>query len=321
MRKLFLTFDVEDFISEESILSLQRILEMLKEHELEGLFFITGQMAEKLFDFPETVNLLNDHQIGFHTSSHSVHPVLFEFTDVENYEKAYEISLLRESAHINPLTGAIEGKGGLYALRALFPQKKIVAFRAPGFCWTPPHLDALKTLGITHDFSTNLSSSTCNYNGMNFYPRQTLYIFQSLTNYKFLSNLLIREVSTFLLHPNEIVKHSWDAIYRKSNPKTLVQPPSKSSAEITFLLRKLDLLFRRISDFQKIRLLEVTPRLEIAGKTIEPTLLDVERYYKSSMSWAKYSFGYQPIFLHKHFIRFFGIEQVRERTTIPNIPK
>lgn len=269
-------------------------------------------MAEKLFDFPDTVALLNDHQIGFHTSSHSVHPILFEFTDVENYEEAYRISLLRESAHINPLTGAIEGKGGLYALKALFLQKRIVAFRAPGFCWTPPHMEALKTLGITHDFSTNLADSTCNYNGINFYPRQTLYIFQAITNYKFLLNLLMRDVSTFLLHPNEMVKHSWDSIYKKSNPITLLQPPSKSLAETAFLFRQFEILLKRISTLQKIHVLEVTPCLEAAVKTIKPTLGDIETHYKSSMSWARGFFGYHPIFLHQHFVRFFGNESIEE---------
>ncbi len=127
-------------------------------------------MAEKLSNFPATVELLNEHQIGYHSSGHSIHPTLFEFTDVESYEEAYQTSLIRETAHINPLTGEIEGSGGIHASKALFPKKQIVAFRAPGYCWTPPHLDAMKTLGITYDFSTNISVDPISYQGITFYP-------------------------------------------------------------------------------------------------------------------------------------------------------
>ena len=114
-------------------------------------------MAEKLSSFPDTVELLCEHQIGYHSSSHSIHPTLFEFTDVESYEEAYQTSIIRETAHINPVTGEVEGSGGIQALRRLFPKKQIDSFRAPGYCWTPPHLDAMKTLGIKYDFSTNIS--------------------------------------------------------------------------------------------------------------------------------------------------------------------
>src|ERR1700690_4116449 len=107
MSELFLTFDTEDFISENSVSSLHFILELMKKHELRGLFFITGHMAEHLFNFPDSVALLNEHQIGFHSSSHSVRPRIFEFTDVRSYQEAYQVSLLRETSHVNPLTGAV----------------------------------------------------------------------------------------------------------------------------------------------------------------------------------------------------------------------
>ena len=133
-----MTFDTEDFTSEKSVPALNRILELVEKHRLTGLFFTTGLMAEKLSDYPDTIAMLNEHQIGFHTSSHSVHPTAFEFTDIEDYKEPYRASLLRETSHINPVTGAIEGTGGIHVLKALFPQKRIVVFRAPGFCWTSP---------------------------------------------------------------------------------------------------------------------------------------------------------------------------------------
>lgn len=84
-------------------------------------------MAEKLENFPNIVQLLNEHEIGYHSSSHSVRPTIFEFTDIQDYEKAYQISLERETSHINPLTGKIEGKGGIHSVKNLFPKKQIIA--------------------------------------------------------------------------------------------------------------------------------------------------------------------------------------------------
>ena len=104
LRELFLTFDIEDFISDNSIWILQRILEDLNRYNLRSLFFVTGHMAEKLQNFPTIVDSFDDHLIGYHSSSHSVHPTIFEFTDVAGYRMAYEISLQRETAHIDPLS-------------------------------------------------------------------------------------------------------------------------------------------------------------------------------------------------------------------------
>jgi peptidoglycan/xylan/chitin deacetylase (PgdA/CDA1 family) len=65
MRELFLTFDVEDFISENSTQALKFMIEKLDAYGLRGLFFITGHMAEKLRAHPEIVKLLGNHQIGY----------------------------------------------------------------------------------------------------------------------------------------------------------------------------------------------------------------------------------------------------------------
>ena len=308
MHKLFLTFDTEDFISKNSVPALNKTVELLNKYELKGLFFITGHMAEKLCSFPETIDLLSMHQIGFHTSSHSVHPTVFEFTDVESYEEAYRTSLQRETAHINPLSGAVEGKGGIYALRALFPQKQINSFRAPGFCWTPPHLDALKTLGISYDFSAALSVDICSYNGINFYPRPTPYIYHARTNYKFVLDLLIHNVSVFMLHPSDMVnQQGWDLIYHKSNPITLIEPTLQSPKEISILFHEFEMFLRRLSSLKKLGVLEVTPPLKSSKRTINPTLPQVERCYAYSMDWAVSWFKYQPQFLHNHFEKFFRI--------------
>jgi peptidoglycan/xylan/chitin deacetylase (PgdA/CDA1 family) len=309
-RKLFLTFDVEDFIGKNAVLALQRVLESLKKYHLNALFFITGHMAEKLRDFPQVFEMLSEHQIGYHSSSHSVHPTIIEFTDVEDYEKAYEISLNRETSYINPLTGVIERNGGINALRDLFPDKQIVAFRAPGNSWSPPHLEALKTLGITYDFSANLSRSAVNFKGITFYPYQIIGQLEGkLSDYRILFLSLRHEVIVINMHPSLLFYQSeWDAIYHKSNPQKLIEPSMRSQAEIEMLINKFDAFLKEISCLQKIGLLEVTPQLKKAERTAVVSRGKVEKCYRESIKWALKQ-EYTPKFIYSHFFRFFELKE------------
>jgi len=128
-----LTFDVEDFINERSFEGLRIILELLGKYSTRGLFFITGYAAEKLASYPAIKHSLEAHEIGFHSSAHSVHPTIFEYCDVERYGDAYNTSLKRETSHIDPLSGEMEGNGGILALRNLFSKTNVQAYRAPGY--------------------------------------------------------------------------------------------------------------------------------------------------------------------------------------------
>jgi hypothetical protein len=271
-------------------------------------------MAEKLSNFPKTVDLLNEHQIGYHSSSHSVHPTIFEFTDVKNYWEAYEASLIRETSHINPLTGAIEGVGGIYALQALFPEKKIDSFRAPGYCWTPPHIEALKTLGIIYDFSTNIRNEPISYRGITFYPFTILTTNWNgrISEHLHLQRLTRkREVSVLTIHPSTMVNRlEWDLIYYakfnncKANPPNLVRLPSRTPSEVKSIFQKFDLLLKHLGTLQKLHLLKVVSKPIPNSKILFPTINDMEKSYKLSINWAE-GYGYHPKFLHSHFTQFF----------------
>jgi peptidoglycan/xylan/chitin deacetylase (PgdA/CDA1 family) len=316
MRSLFLTFDVEDFINKNSIPALHKILELLKKHELHALFFVTGHMAEKLAFVPQTTDLLNEHQIGYHTSSHSVHPTAFEFTDVKSYEKAYQNSFIRETTHINPLTGAIEGAGGITALQSLFPKKRIVSFRAPGFCWIPPHLEALKAFGISYDFSTNISANPISYRDVTFYPYPLFHDDWRGGFHRHVSLqkcLMLRKVSVLNIHPSKLVnKLDWDLIYYSKsnnvelNPEKLVQLPPRNPLEVSYVFNRFEQLLKHLKNLQWSHFLAVTPPLKRAKSNLHPTITDVEKYYQFSIIWAK-GFGYNPRFLYDHFTKFFGI--------------
>lgn len=303
MPELFLTFDIEDFINEISMRILFRIVKDLERHRLRALFFITGQMAEKLIGFPTIVNLLHEQEIGYHSSGHSVHPAVFKFTDVNSYEKAYKVSIQRETSHVDPFTGKMKGRGGIYALEDLFPQKRISSFRAPGLCWIPPHLEALRSLGIKYDFSAKFSKAV-EYKDIVFYPYPT-----RLAKSSILASILKRQTIVIMMHPHLWgTQRSWDSIYFESNPVNLVTQLTRKSEDIQESLFYYDLFLKRIKDMDRSNLLEITADLKSGYKTLVPNNTDFKRCYQRAMDWPVKYFKYQPCFLRKHFLKFFELD-------------
>jgi peptidoglycan/xylan/chitin deacetylase (PgdA/CDA1 family) len=309
LRKFMFTFDVEDFINQNAIFALQKILEMLHNYELKAIFFITGHMAEKLSNYSKIIEALKNHEIGYHSSSHSVHPTIPEYTDIRSYEKAYKIAVERETSHINPLTGEIQGEGGIYALQDIFHPKEIQAFRAPGMCWTPPLLEALNSLGIKYDFSSNLTlSEPVSYKGITFFPFTTTQQWNGTTyDYQCLLNsILMHKVTIFDLHPTLLVNQvEWDSIYYKGNPKTLSTVPKRLQKEAELLFNKFELLMKRIKILQKTKIIDANPTFNISNKNLNITKQKVDNCYEKSMQWAIERFNYHPKFIKKHFHKFF----------------
>jgi peptidoglycan/xylan/chitin deacetylase (PgdA/CDA1 family) len=316
--QLFLTFDCEDFINAESTYALSRILELLDKYNLEAIFFITGHMCERLEHYPRILDFIEKHEIGYHSSAHSVHPTIFEYTDVENYDEARRISLERETSRINPLTGAIEGEGGLLALRDLFPGKRIVAFRAPGYSWSPPNLDALGELGIRFDFSTNLSTVPFCYRNITFYPYPTLGDgvlssscsplgrLSAFDAVKLLEKSFTMGPRVLVVHPHNFVEvEDWDRSFFVGNPARLRVAKKKSCYATNIAFRSFEVFLRRTSYLAKVGVLKATPVLQRGIIKTHFSRKQVLRSYQRSCSWPKKYFGYTPKFLQKHFFDYF----------------
>jgi peptidoglycan/xylan/chitin deacetylase (PgdA/CDA1 family) len=309
IREVFLTFDVEDFISDNSILALRFILECLEKHRLRAIFFITGQMAEKLQDFPHVLRLLAEHEIGYHSSSHSVHPTIFEFTDVNDYEEAYLVSLKRETAHINLFNGEIEGNGGINTLRSLFPGKEVVSYRSPGCCWSPPHIEALRDLGIKFDFSASLNNRPIYHKGLTFYTYPIIAHWTGeASEYRLLLLSLLKSKSSVLgLHPSLFVNRTeWDSIYHEGNPKHITKPLARTHQQINLLFRRFDSFLKQLQLLQKTGVIMVATALQESDRRPIVSENLVKKCYSISMKWPRQRFHYEPKFLRNHFFRFFG---------------
>jgi len=291
--------------------ALRRILQLLQKYNIRGLFFLSGHMTEKISNFPDILNMLKDHEIGYHSSAHTVRPTIVEYTDVKDYTLAGQISLKRETSHINPLTGKCEGKGGILLLRRVFPKNQVVSFRAPGFSWSPPHLEALKKIGIQFDFSTNLAPTPISYKGITFYSSPTLIDTINPFKYRIVAKSLAQSrLAVMDFHPSYFVNiDHWDSIYFSSNPERLYPVKARKWKETTALLRKFELLLRCFSLSEKSSVITFTPPLEESEETPTFTKERVMKSYLASVNWTENYLGYKPRFQLEHFKEFFELNR------------
>lgn len=311
--QVLLTFDVEglppkeDFFDNYSLMCIHKTLDLLEEKSLRGVFFLTGFGAEQIHKHKDLIQRLSFHEIGYHSSSHSVKPGIIEYTDVFSYEEAVAISLQRETAHLNPETGRIERKGGILALRKTFPNNDIVCFRAPFLAWSPPHLEALKKLGIIFDFSSIISEDPVSFRGIVFYPC-SIPIDSALRTFVYkgpedsfpkpiLSAMLRRKVTVFAMHPQALLVKN---LYANRDEYSIA-----GNARTKFVFSLLKLLLDRICFLRKSNLIEVTSSLSQNWQSLRLENVDVKRIYWGSVQHVMRLFNSNPRFVLSHFMHFF----------------
>jgi hypothetical protein len=323
-RQVFLTFDVEgpkgreDFFPEKSVEALLRVLRLLKRFQLRGLFFITGTVTARVARFPEVTEMLKDHLVGYHSSSHSIKPRIFEYTDIEDYRKAVEKSLERETSSIDPQTGRVIGKGGILQLRRVFHNREIECFRAPFLCWSPPHLESLRKLGFKFDFSTNISDAPTQYRGLTFFPHATpvdtvsekvasIADNQSRLFPKFLlQKILSEKVSVLLIHPSVSIPAASHADYAKSDPNAEVRlTERKSSVKSTVNFVALKMLLSELSLLERSNTIVVTPPPRASDFNLDARRICAEKLYTENALICKRLFDYKPTYMLPHFVKFF----------------
>ncbi len=90
MTEVIFSFDTENFTSNRGADGIYNEAELLREAGVTGCFCVTGLLAEQLKNWKrdDVISALKHHEISLHTYGHSLHPVIDEYTDIENYEEA-----------------------------------------------------------------------------------------------------------------------------------------------------------------------------------------------------------------------------------------
>jgi hypothetical protein len=325
--QVFLTFDVEGPAPHEDVLDqrtqfiLMVILRKLKRNKLRGLLFLPGSVAWAVQNNPELLQALQSHEIGYHSSTHTTRPLIFEFTDIADYNAAIAVSIEKETQlSRSSVAKNVQGKG-LLAFQETFPECKIVSFRAPFMSWSPPHLEALQSLGISYDFSSSVTDRPFYYRDVMFYPpalpldgipNMVGFWGESPSNAKnrgsklnlTLLRILRGSCTVLSLHPARLVFKTRRS-YLKKDSKNI----ERGSLDVATRLCVIELLFRQLNILQRMKLIEVTPSLKIEKETIPE--FNLRLAYNRSVYAARKLFHYNPRFLYSHFEKFFDLSDYK----------
>ena len=131
MTELIFSFDTEDFTSNEAANAIYREAEILREEGIVGCFCLVGMLAEQLinWDRGDVIEALSHHEIANHTYGHSVHPLLNEYTDIEDAGEAIQRVIETEEKSIAAIKRAT-GRSDIFAAVPPGNQKSYAAMYA-----------------------------------------------------------------------------------------------------------------------------------------------------------------------------------------------
>ncbi len=147
--EVLFAFDTEDFTTQRNADAILGLANMLMEEGVTGHFAVVGLVAQQLLAWKrqDVIAALAPHVIGYHTYSHSVHPVLAEMCDVEDVKIAEERATRQEEL-------------GLELIHKAFPDKKILFAVPPGNDVSYPALYYYAEQGIPFYFGGYIHDET-----------------------------------------------------------------------------------------------------------------------------------------------------------------
>ena len=112
MTDVIFSFDTEDFTSNTAADAIYREAEILREEGVRGGFCIVGLLAEQLKNWgrDDVVEALRHHDILSHSYAHSLHPTLNEYTDIADFDAAYDEVMRQESLALDLIRGTTDAK-------------------------------------------------------------------------------------------------------------------------------------------------------------------------------------------------------------------
>jgi len=129
-------FDCEDFVTPESDDALKRLAEILRSNGVRGVFKLVGEKLRSLERRGrwDVIEALKNHEIGFHTNYHSVHPTVAEYLKDMGLEEGMLEFEKREGSGVKDIERVFGVKPSCYG--------------QPGGAWAPQVYPALKKMGI-----------------------------------------------------------------------------------------------------------------------------------------------------------------------------
>ncbi|MCR4805383.1 MAG: hypothetical protein K5981_06975 [Clostridia bacterium] len=134
--KILLWFDVEDFITPESDDAFLKLLQMLDETGVRATIKFCTKKVERLkaLGREDILRYLPSHELAFHSTAHSIHPLPTEYLDRMGFRDGTEEFIRRE-------------KPGFDRLCELVGQHP-VSYGHPGMAWAPQAFAGARAMGV-----------------------------------------------------------------------------------------------------------------------------------------------------------------------------
>ncbi len=277
MTDIIFSFDTEDFTSSRAADGILYEANLFREEGVRGCFQIVGLLAKQLkaWGRDDVIEALSHHEIDTHTYGHTLHPIINEYTDIEDFYKAKKELIRQESLGIDYIKDTF-GIDRVYSACPPGNQKSYVAMY--GYHDMGIHIYA----DTFCDVKEGTGAYYCNmfhvyyYFGIEWFLREAT---DEDIKAK-LDDLATRERAVIYTHPNMAIKSDfWDAVnYHKENLVPFgewIEPedlPAEVTEKILNGMRKL------------IRFIKADPRFRITTykELSEELLSDGERVVKKS---------------------------------------
>ncbi len=216
MTDIIFSFDTEDFTSSRSADGILYEANLFKEEGVVGCFQVVGLLAKQLKEWGRTdvIEALSHHEIGTHTYGHTLHPMINEYTDIEDFYKAQDELIRQESLGIDYIKENI-GVKDIWSACPPGNQKSYVAMYGYHKMGIPIYADTFC------DTAEGTGAFYCNIFHV-YYAFGIEWFLRNATDEQIkekLDELAKREIAVIYTHPNMVIKNDfWDAInYHKEN--------------------------------------------------------------------------------------------------------
>ena len=260
MTEVLFSFDTEDFTSNEAADAIRDLANLLREEGIEGNFCVVGLLAQQLSAWgrDDVKEALSHHEIQFHSYGHTLHPMINEYTDLEDYGAARAEFLRREGE-------------GLALLKEHLDVSEAYAACPPGMSFSYAAFYGYPEMGIPAYIDTVVDSPEgglwfCNGLHMQYMiSLESMFYGRGKSIPQVLDWFRTRERAVIYTHPNRVLfREFWDVLnYDKENLRPFgdwlpcKKEPPRRVARFYSELRKLVRAMKADGDFKFVTVSQV----------------------------------------------------------------
>ncbi len=215
MTDIIFSFDTEDFTSCRAADAILREAQMFSEEGVRGCFCLVGLLADQLVNWgrSDVLEALSHHEINSHTYGHTLHPMINEYTDIEDFDEAVRRVVEEEGKAVEMIKRAT-GADRIYAAVPPGNQKSYAAMYGYHKLGIPVYADTFC------DTPDGEGAYYCNIYHIAYYEAMECFFNGDERDIaRLLDRVAERKRAVIYTHPNAAVSNGWWDIlnYDKEN--------------------------------------------------------------------------------------------------------